>query len=188
MRRRIGAGRHFDVMIVFDFDGANQATELGEALLGTLATAPPDWSALFANQRQAYYDIWALRHPKWCPDDCWRRIHQSARLYPWPLRTRAEKNAIRRYVGNRQVRISPNHSPIEVLSAFGGLGIYKVSAIGGAWYSGRDEAGRELCEHVPFNRWVTAHGGKLYVAPRLLNDAPAEHLAAGAGSEGHPWD
>lgn len=188
MRRRIEVGRQFDVMIVFDFDGVNGAPDLADGVQNAIATAPSDWGGLFANQRQAYYDIWALRHPKWCPSDCWQQVRRSVRRMPWPLRRRIEAAAVRRYVGNRQIRISPKEPPIAVQSAFGGLGIYKVSALAGAWYSGRDEAGSEVCEHVAFHACINQRISKLYIMPGLLNDAPPEHLARGAGREMRPWE
>src|SRR5215472_11970919 len=89
MRRRICGGKNFDLMIVLDFDGVNRSIFHAEALDKIIATAPADWAGLFANQRQAYYDIWALRHPKWCPADCWQQVHNSVQFVPRPLRRRA---------------------------------------------------------------------------------------------------
>jgi hypothetical protein len=187
MRRRIEAGRRFDLMIVFDLDGVNREPYLAAALHDVITTAPSDWGALFANQRDAYYDIWALRHPKWCPEDCWQQVRKATRFVPRPLRRRATAAAIERYVGMRQVRIHPGEPAIAVHSAFGGLGIYKVSVLDGAWYCGRDGAGNEVCEHVAFHSCIGRRGAKLYIAPGLLNDAPPEHLAQGAGTEARPW-
>lgn len=188
MRRRIEAGRRFDLMIVFDCDGVNGNFDLlPEAICDAIAAAPNDWCALFANQRDAYYDIWALRHPKWCPGDCWQQVREATRFAPRPFRRRATATAIERYIGMRQVRIRPDESAIAVHSAFGGLGIYKVSALDDAWYCGRNGMGNEVCEHVAFHSCIARHGGKLYIAPRLLNDAPPEHLAQGSGSDARPW-
>jgi hypothetical protein len=188
MRRRIQGGRRFDLMIVFDFDGVNSDPDLARTLCNAIATAPSNWAALFANQRQAYYDIWALRHPRWCPGDCWQEVRKSVRFLRGPLRRRAEAAAVERFVGKRQVRINPDESPISVHSAFGGLGVYRVSALDGAWYNGRDTEGHDVCEHVVFNSCVHRRGLKLYIIPGLLNDAPPEHLARGAGRENRPWD
>jgi hypothetical protein len=188
MRRRMEAGRRFDLMIVFDFDGVNKEPDLAGALCNAVTTAPSDWGGLFANQRQAYYDIWALRHPKWCPGDCWEQVRKSVQFVRGPLRKLAQEYAVERYLGMRQVRIRPDEPLISVQSAFGGLGIYRVSALDGAWYCGRDKAGREVCEHVLFNSCVNQRGSKLYIVPALLNDAPPEHLARCAGREVRPWE
>ena len=46
-------------------------------------------------------------------------------------------------------RVIPNESePVEVLSLFGGLAIYRFALLDGCWY---DEAARQ-CEHVALNR------------------------------------
>lgn len=188
MRRRIGAGRRFDLMIVFDFDGVNKGPDLAGAVCNAILTAPSDWGGLFANQRQAYYDIWALRHPKWCPGDCWQEVGRSTKFLRGPLHRFAATAAVQRYLGRRQVKIKPDEPPIPVQSAFGGLGIYKLSALDGAWYCGRDEAGLEVCEHVAFHACIRQRGSKLYIMPGLLNDAPLEHLAQGAGQQVRLWD
>ena len=83
---------------------------------------------------------------------------------------------------------NPEQDPIAVESAFGGMGIYKTSLLGNAWYSGRDNLGREVCEHVGFNFCVRQNGAKLYIMPALLNDAPAEHLAPGSRTARRPWE
>ena len=189
LRRRMGAGSHFDLMIVFDFDGVNENLTTGNEFCDLLLRAPPDWGGLFANQRQAYYDVWALRHPRWCPEDCWQEVQLFLRSAPFFLTPfRRESTAMSRYVGHRQVQIMPDHDPIEVESAFGGLGIYRTSLLGDAWYSGRDNLGREVCEHVAFNFGVRRAGAKLYIMPALLNDAPLEHIAPGSRTARRPWE
>jgi hypothetical protein len=187
LRQAIDGGRRFDLMIVIDTDGINSQLVTGDAFITALASAPADWVAVFGNQRQAYYDIWALRHQKWCPNDCWQDVHRATRRYPPPFRGPAFARAARRLVGERQVRIPPNSDPIAVDSAFGGIGIYRSEALSGMWYSGRDEAGREICEHVSLNRCLREAGGRLYILPALLNDAPTEHLQEGSGAIGSPW-
>ena len=175
-------------MIVLDFDGVNENLTLDNDFCNLLSSAPTDWGGIFASQRQGYYDVWALRHPKWCPEDCWHQISQSTRFVPWPFRGHVWTAAWKRYVGQRQVKIDPGHGPIEVDSAFGGFGIYKTSSLCDAWYSGRDSSGREVCEHVAFNFGVRRSGAKLYVMPALLNDAAVEHLAPGSGATERPWE
>jgi hypothetical protein len=187
LQRRMESGRRFDLMIVLDFGGENEHLTLDNGFCDLLSNAPTDWGGIFASQRQGYYDVWALRHPKWCPEDCWHQISQSTRSVRWPFRKRVEAAALKRYVGHRQVKIDPQLAPIEVESAFGGFGIYKTSSLSDAWYSGRDSSGRQVCEHVAFNFGVRRSGVKLYVMPALLNDA-VDHLALGSGTTARPWE
>src|SRR5262245_46725089 len=187
LRQAMGNGRHFDLMIVIDTDGVNSELVTGDAFVRAVASAPKDWVAVFGNQRQAYYDIWALRHRKWCPGDCWQDARRAILFYPRLLRGRAYAKAARCFVGKRQVHIPPETDPIAVDSAFGGIGIYRADALARAWYSGRNEAGQEICEHVSLNLRLRAAGGRLYILPALLNDAPSEHLLEGSGAIESPW-
>jgi hypothetical protein len=63
-----------------------------------------------------------------------------------------------------------------VRSAFGGLGIYRMSFALGARYCGLDDAGRETSEHVAFNEAITRSGGELCIFPPLSVRAPQQHL------------
>ena len=193
LRRRLKAGCRYDLMAVVDLDEVNQNLSVGAELGDVILQAPVDWGGLFANQRQAYYDVWALRHPRWCPDDCWQSVAKFQQIgwgdwhFLRRFQTQAGVAARRRYVGERQVKIDPEDEPIEVDSAFGGFAIYKTSALASSWYSGRDSAGHEVCEHVAFNLGIRRIGAKLYIMPALLNDSPAEHLVLGSGSVERPW-
>jgi hypothetical protein len=184
MRRRICAGSQFDLLLVADLDGPNHDLISGEAFEAAIATAPKDWGALFPNQKQAYYDLFALRHPKWCPNDCWADVDSAV---TFPFRNLKKRAAIRRYVHERQVQIEPSEPPILVHSAFGGLGIYKTSYLNNAWYSAGMETGRPRCEHVNFHHILRHNGAQLYILPALLNSAPDEHRDRHSGKKRRPW-
>jgi hypothetical protein len=122
-----------------------------------------------ANARPRYYDLWALRHPQWCPDDVWHTIwdrepHQSFEIAKF------------KQVYKRQIQIPSDALPIRVESAFGGLAVYKWRLVAHAEYIGLDEQGREQSEHVAFHQGVTSRGGELFIFPPLLVQAPQEHL------------
>jgi hypothetical protein len=53
----------------------------------------------------------------------------------------------------------PGHPPLEVNSAFGGLGIYKTAAYLASEYSGED------CEHVPFHARMKEKGWSVFLNP-----------------------
>jgi hypothetical protein len=40
------------------------------ALAARWLDADPSRAAVLANATPRYYDVWALRHDRWCPDDC----------------------------------------------------------------------------------------------------------------------
>ena len=132
-------------------------------------------AAVFANAAPQYYDVWALRHPRWCPYDVWHAIWDRHRWCPFEF-------AKFKHVYAKQVRIAPSATPIPVRSAFGGLAIYKMRFIKSAQYSGEDAHGRERAEHVSFNEAIADRGGGLFVIPSLVVRAPPEHLFDAAGA------
>ena len=69
----------------------------------------------------------------------------------------------------KMINIKPSAKIIEVDSAFGGLGIYKKSAIpNDAEYIGVDKNGDEVCEHVSFHSSIRNNQGKIFINPRLI--------------------
>jgi FkbM family methyltransferase len=169
--------RDADFLVVLDFDSVN-SEPISEVALGNalaLLAQNPGVAAAFACSDPAYYDLWALRHPQWCPGDVWAEVRENRELPP--------ALALERYVFSRQVVIPETTQPIQVQSAFGGLGIYRLSAIRGARYEGVTTSGVECSEHVRFNEKV-AERGALLILPTLRNRAPAEHLRP--MTEGHP--
>jgi hypothetical protein len=142
----------------FDF---RQAAQWLEAQL--------DRAGVFANATPNYYDIWALRHAAWCPGDCWHAI--------WDRGAGESFEAAKfREVYSRQFALPRKLPPIRVMSAFGGLGIYKLKYALSARYSGVDWVGREQAEHVSFNEAICKAGGLLHILPYLTVRAPEEHL------------
>lgn len=131
--------------------------------------AGPARAAVLANATPRYYDVWALRHDRWCPQDCWHPI--------WGRAADESFEALWvREVFVRQTEIPATLPPIPVRSAFGGLGIYRLSFALSARYCGLDSAGREVSEHVAFNETITRSGGQLYIFPPLQVRAPRDHL------------
>ncbi|HTG20131.1 MAG TPA: hypothetical protein VK681_08810, partial [Reyranella sp.] len=129
----------------------------------------PARAAVLANAAPRYYDVWALRHDRWCPQDCWHPI--------WGRAAEESFEAAKfREVFARQIEIPAVLPPIAVRSAFGGLGIYRLSAALGARYCGLDSASREVSEHVAFNEAITRSGGELCIFPPLQVRAPEQHL------------
>lgn len=131
--------------------------------------AATDRAGVFASASPCYYDIWALRHRSWCPHDCWHRIWERPRGESFEA-------AKFREVFARQIALPRQMQPIEVRSAFGGLGLYRMSHALKAGYVGLDPQGREVSEHVAFNEAIGRAGGRLHVFPDLQVRAPLQHL------------
>jgi hypothetical protein len=136
-------------------------------------------AAAFPAADPAYYDIWALRHPTWCPYDCWHAV--------WGRDPSDLFMAARiREVHARQLVIHASTPPIPVRSAFGGIGLYKMAHLGTRQYSdailvSQPDAWEE-CEHVGFNLALVNDGHELAIVPKLRVRAPREHLFQYEGS------
>jgi glycosyltransferase involved in cell wall biosynthesis len=130
--------------------------------------APAEWSVCAANQGDWYYDLWALRHPVWCPGDVWQ---EHAQLLP--LLGPTEATNVTQFA--RMVHIAPDRPWIEVHSAFGGLAVYRRDALLAARYVGLDAEGREVCEHVTLHAQIRATGGHIFINPALINARRTKH-------------
>lgn len=156
-----------DLVLIADLDAANPL--LSESALAS-CWRRDDWDVCTANQRGPYFDIWALRHPHWSPNDCWAQYRfltqngMSARR-AWSACVRA-----------RMIRIRPESPWIEVDSAFGGLGLYRRRALEHGEYRGADALGVEICEHVPLHESLRARGRRIFINPALINAPSPEHM------------
>ena len=73
------------------------------------------------------------------------------------------------------ITIPINACPIEVDSAFGGIGIYKIECSQIAKYSGLNKDGIQFCEHVYFHSSLKRKGKKLFILPGFINGSWNEH-------------
>ena len=169
-----------DLMIVCDMDGVlGGFSDFGQfELASEMAISAGSDVAFFPNSRPRYYDIWGLRAIGWCDEDC---FEHKERLLKSGI---TEKEASYIAINSRQLAIHMSSSPIEVLSAFGGMGIYPMSYAKEARYIGVTKCGKEVCEHVSFNVMMSVRFGvRHFVLPWLTVKAPLEHLGLieGAG-------
>lgn len=155
-----------DTVFVTDFDRVN--THLTAQALRS-CWQRDGWDGCMANQAGPYYDVWALRHPEWSPNDCFAQMRFLERQGLTPER------ALRAAVDSRMITISPEADWIEVDSAFGGLAVYRREALRGLRYHGLDAAGLETCEHVALHAQMRARGARLFINPRLINAGWTEH-------------
>ncbi len=154
-----------DYIVVADLDGVN---DLISAKGIASCWDRSDWHVCCANQRGPYYDIYALRHPDWNPNDGY---HQCNFLVTHGVSRKAASDALY----SRMITIAEGAEWIEVESAFGGLAIYRREALEDVNYCGTDSNGRDLCEHVSLNTQIRSKGYRIFINPCLINTAVTEH-------------
>jgi hypothetical protein len=156
----------FSEVLMVDLDDALNIEYNFKQQLDTCFTRS-DWDGLGSNRRGKYYDIWALRSKiLGITYDCW----EMALKHKTGIRFNHGKFSFgdqrKKYVYDHQKVYSETLPWIPVESAFGGLAIYKTSAIKGRRYNG------QTCEHVSFNE-----GLKMYINPRLISGGEiTEHM------------
>jgi hypothetical protein len=138
----------------------------------------PGCAAVFANRLGPYYDLWALRESRICPNDVWYEVLEWAQRH-----ATSDEEAFAQTFSKRVVTFAPASPPVEVDSAFGGLGIYSLPRVRDAPnpYLGsrvrvlRLRDGRliqfrmQQCEHVHFHAGLRQGGGRLFILPALIN-------------------
>lgn len=155
-----------DLIIVADLDGIN--TKVDSSVFKLALDLELSWDALAANQSARYYDIFALRHPLWSPND-WSS--EADWLEPFL----GKKIAKRHSMTDRMIQIPTTLSPIPVDSAFGGLCIYR------RWVFNQCDYLEDLVEplneneHVTIHRKIRAAGGEIYIHPGLVNSKWTSH-------------
>lgn len=152
--------QEIDFIMIVDLDGVNQLISR-QAISSCFVR--DDWDVCTANQEGPYFDIWALRHKQWSPNDCWR---QKAFFKQYGLSDRKANFAA---VFAKMLIIPKNTNWIEVDSAFGGLSIYRRRAMKTAKYIGKREDGTKICEHVTLHQQIKANGFKIFLNPALIN-------------------
>jgi len=128
------------------------------------------WDALFANCIGKYYDIWALRinRDTWTPECPFQVIDYDC----WEM---AQQYKSKRVISQYQIQIPIHKNLIQVDSAFGGFGIYRVNKIKKAKYQGIKN-NKIICEHVEFHNELIKNGARLFICPKFLVNKQDEHL------------
>ena len=154
-----------DYVAVVDLDGIN--SDLTSQAVQS-CWSRTDWDVCTANQKHAYYDIWALRHPIWSPNDCWEQHSFMSRFFNANF-------SLVSCVISKMIEIPENSGWIEVDSAFGGLAIYRREVIFGQNYVGLNNAGTAICEHISFHKEIKNHSKRIFINPKLINGGLNEH-------------
>lgn len=167
----------YDYMIVMDMDDRGAYPLSTNALSSALhfLNEQSEHAAAFANQSVKYYDLWALRHPQLCPFDFWHEVLEQA------LHVSSDQEAFDKVYAQVPKCIPVDTQPIQVESAFGGLGIYKMRFVlnNKSRYIGHEYkyfvgdsmvfSKLQTCEHVSFHQGISAQGGQMFILPYLVN-------------------
>ena len=143
-------------------------------------------AGVFSNQLGGYYDMWSLRDKKYCDVDIWVEVFKflmKNKNYSEQITKKHLEDAKKIILDKYTLSFNRDHSPIQVKSAFGGFGIYKMKNVleNSEKYKGsqilkittKDKKNitlnYEKCEHVNFNEGLVSQGNQLYVLPYLIN-------------------
>jgi hypothetical protein len=167
----------FDYLFVMDMDGVNERELDPHAVERCLEFLEADarHAGMMANQSGIYYDLWGLRHATRCPRDVWEEVLEYAIVHSC-----ADEEAFKKAYSPRIFSLPADAAPLEVSSAFGGLAIYKLPYALASAYAGKQtktiksppdqfHVSMQVCEHVAFNERITKQGGRLFIAPWLVN-------------------
>ena len=163
--------KDFDHLILLDADNINSLLT-PKKILNALNDAPKDWLGIFPNQYFFYYDLWALRISEYFDYDCFQKFKQFS----------IHKNIKKTYndiiFNNFFIIKKFKNRFIQVKSAFGGMGIYKLKLVLDSQYSGN--RGKNS-EHVWFHNMITSQNKeKLYIDKNLKNSLGLnEHIFKG---------
>jgi hypothetical protein len=171
--------RTYTHMMILDLDDSNAFTIDINSIAASIKFLDEDHSraAIFANQIGHYYDLWALRHDDLCPLDAWEEVFDYTLAH-----NVSDEVAFENTFKNRIFSLDKGMPPLEVRSAFGGLGVYKMqyilknpnpylgSKIKLIGVGSNMKVSRwQVCEHVHFNEGITNLGGKLFINPQMIN-------------------
>ena len=142
-------------------------------------------AGVFANQQGPYYDLWALRHRDYCPEDAWYEVLLWARQHHC-----SDEEAFAQTFARRIRSFAPGSAAVEVDSAFGGLGIYRLDWVrrnANPYLGSRVRVlrnGEQLtafrmqqCEHVHFHAGLRQLGLRLFILTDLINAVTAEGVS-----------
>jgi hypothetical protein len=145
-------------------------------------TAQKNIAAIFPNQIGPYYDMWALRHQTYCPTDVWEEA-----LDYYIKHQCEDEEAFQAAFARRMFTLPQTAAPLEVDSAFGGFGLYRLNYylnnrnpyLGSKVKVIRKDKRYAIvrcqqCEHVHFHAGIRNLGGKLFVMPGLINGDATE--------------
>jgi hypothetical protein len=170
----------YDYVIMLDMDEVNSAPIDSKGVRSALSfLMSSDQIGAVTAWQEHYYDLWALREHVYFPIDIWERcLAQSL------LDGLSDSEIYRSVAARYSPSFISNSEPTEVTSAFGGLAIYKRSALLSSPVvycgerdliiptpSGYQFAKIQQCEHVSLHFGMVSFGHKIFIHPSLVNSS-----------------
>jgi hypothetical protein len=153
--------KDYDYLCVFDCDDRNIEDISIDGFLSNFIYT--NWDMICANQEKKYYDLWALRHPYWMPDDLIKKIYADKPPFI------SQEDANNMYSHSKRIHIDKKHPPFQVQSAFGGMALIKINSIQGSRHHGHYDNGWPLCEWVPFCLGLNKGNNNILINPAFIN-------------------
>ena len=171
--------RRWDFVLVVDLDGMNK--KISRTSFESTFNAKIQWDACFANQRNGYYDLYALRCDDWVSEDVFSSLEILKNSCPYQQKGnnifREWFNQFQHFDGLREkaiyskMRTLPPDGPwIRVHSAFGGLGIYKTEIFLTSNYDFQNLSPEIYSEHLDLHFACTQKYSELYINPAMINN------------------
>ena len=146
-----------DYFVMLDLDDINSSGRFVQSIKSCF-NVKEDWAALTGNQHGHYYDIWALRMKGIMEEDCWKKADSLRGI------------ARNQYIDHFKSMTISGDDLLPVDSAFGGIALYKTSALQNCLYEGAYPDGSEICEHVLFHAAIRQGGGNIYINPLFFTN------------------
>lgn len=161
--RELNKDKSYDYMIMLDLDDINSYGKFVDTIYTCFLY--DDWDVLTGNQSGNYYDIYALRKKGEVEYDCMKEVYDDMNKTGISYTDAYNKWAV------SKMKNYPEGELLEVDSAFGGIGIYKLSSIPETCkYKGNYDDGSDICEHVLFNKCLKDNGKKIYINTSFITN------------------
>ena len=153
--------KSFDLMIVLDCGGVNN--KLTAKKIKKAISQNKNWVGIFPTQKILYYDIWTLRIKNFIDYDCFEELFKA-----YKKNNKIKKNFFKLIGKFLFINYLTKSNKINVISAFGGMGIYKLDKVINFTY---DSNNGKNCEHVEFNKKIYNKYGDCLVLDKNLTNS-----------------
>jgi len=158
----------FDYALFLDADEINSEPISITSILSNFSekNLNLNWDMICANCGYKYYDLWALRHPTWMPNDCLEEFENRPDFM-------SQQEAFNMFVKSKFIHIPAHSEPIKVDSAFGGAAFVKIPSIKGVRCHHLNENGNECADWPSFCKKLK----NIYINPAfIIQNRPNEHI------------